>query len=317
MGGSASSAWWRTCTKARPPRPVAGRRVAFVGPPVLERGVRPREDPRRRRSHRRRRARSLPFEGLRLRMLDTHAVVRSLTDAEIHAGPGGRHHERGPSGRRPRRPCPARSVHGQPRRGEGRNRRGADGDRRVAEAPVPVPSTDALPGPRSRRSARLRLLELAHRKPGGGGLHGLPPKSGTVTAAARRVARDRRYRPARLPRRMEGTTGATRAVRPTPSACRSSPLARAGARRQPRRRRGRGLGPFDGYPPRPLCPQSWPLAQVARVGHRVPRRRTAGGGGRHAMGAAPSAPSRYGKRGQQVRRRLERRWADAPFTTVC
>ena len=174
MGGSASSAWWRTCTKARPPRPVAGRRVAFVGPLVLERGVRPREDPRRRRSHRRRRARSLPFEGLRLRMLDTHAVVRSLTDAEIHAGPGGRHHERGPSGRRARRPCPARSVHGQPRRGEGRNRRGADGDRRGAEAPVPVPSTDALPGPRSRRSARLRLLELAHRKPGGGGLTGCP-----------------------------------------------------------------------------------------------------------------------------------------------
>ncbi len=180
MGGSASSAWWRTCTKARPPRPVAGRRVAFVGPPVLERGVLAREDPRRRRSHRRRRARSLPFEGLRLRMLDTHAVVRSLTDAEIHAGPGGHHHDRGPSGRRARRPCPARSVHGQPRRGGGRNRRGADGDRRVAEAPVPVPSTDALPGPRSRRSARLRLLELAHRKPGGGGLTGCPRSSGTV-----------------------------------------------------------------------------------------------------------------------------------------
>ena len=33
MGGSASSAWWRPCTKARPPRPVAGRRVTFVGPP--------------------------------------------------------------------------------------------------------------------------------------------------------------------------------------------------------------------------------------------------------------------------------------------
>ncbi len=182
MGGSASSAWWRTCTKAQPPRPVSGRRVAFVGPLVLERGVRPRENPRRRRSHRRRRARSLPFEGLRLRMLDTHAVVRSLTDAEIHAGPGGRHHERGPSGRRARRPCPARSVHGQPRRGEGRNRRVANGDRRGAEAPVPVPSTYALPGPPSRRSARLRLLELAHRKPGGGGLTVRPRQAGTVTA---------------------------------------------------------------------------------------------------------------------------------------
>ena len=87
-----------------------------------------------------------------------------------------------------------------------------------------------------------------------GGLTGCPRSRETVTAAARRVARDRRYRPARLPRRMEGTTGATRAVRPTPSACRSSPLARAGARRQPRRRRGRGLGPFDGYPPTPALP---------------------------------------------------------------
>ena len=88
----------------------------------------------------------------------------------------------------------------------------------------------------------------------GGGLTGCPRSRETVTAAARRVARDRRYRPARLPRRMDGTTGATRAVRPTPSACRSSPLARAGARRQPRRRRGRGLGPFDGCPPTPALP---------------------------------------------------------------
>ena len=119
------------------------------------------------------------------------------------------------------------------------------------------------------------------------------PAVGTVTAAARRVARDRRYRPARLPRRMEGTTGATRAVRPTPSACRSSPLARAGARRQARRRRGRGLGPFDGCPPTPLCPQSWPLAQVARVGHRVPRRRTAGGGG-------PSLPASHERHVESV-----------------
>ena len=47
------------------------------------------------------------------------------------------------------------------------------------------------------------------------------------------------------PRRLDGTTGATRAVRPGPSACRSSRLARAGARRQPGRPRGRGLGPSD------------------------------------------------------------------------
>ena len=119
-----------------------------------------------------------------------------------------------------------------------------------------------------------------------GGLTGCPRSRETVTAAARRVARDRRYRPARLPRRMEGTTGATRAVRPTPSACRSSPLARAGARRQPRRRRGRGLAPFDGCPPTPALPPVLAArAQVARVGHRVPRRHTAGGGGRHAIGS--------------------------------
>ena len=103
--------------------------------------------------------------------------------------------------------------------------------------------------------AELRRSEVSALRwadcPPRGQTHGLPPKSGTVTAAARRVAPDRRYRPARLPRRMEGTT---RAVRPTPSACRSSPLARAGARRQPRRRRGRGLGPFDGYPPTPALP---------------------------------------------------------------
>ena len=75
--------------------------------------------------------------------------------------------------------------------------------------------------------------------------HGLPPQSGTVTAAAQRIPTIGRYRPARLPRRLDGTTGATRAVRPGPSACRSSRLARAGARRQPGRPRGRGLGPSD------------------------------------------------------------------------
>ncbi len=135
--------------------------------------------------------------------------------------------------------------------------------------------------------AELRRSEVSALRwadcPPRGQTHGLPPKSGTVTAAARRVAPDRRYRPARLPRRMEGTT---RAVRPTPSACRSSPLARAGARRQPRRRRGRGLAPFDGCPPTPALPPVLAArAQVARVGHRVPRRHTAGGGGRHAIGS--------------------------------
>ena len=173
MGGSASAAWWMTCTKARPPRPVAGRRVAFVGPLVLERGVRPRENPRRRRSHRRRRARSLPFEGLRLRMLDTHAVVRSLTDAEIHAGPGGRHHERGPSGRRAPRRRPARSVHGQPRRGEGRIAAVRNGDRRGAEAPVPVP-VNRHPA-RSTLSTAFGSWISRTGKPGGGWTHGLPP----------------------------------------------------------------------------------------------------------------------------------------------
>ena len=180
MGGSASAAWWMTCTKARPPRPVAERRVTFVGPLVLEREVLPREDPRRRRSHRRRRARSLPFEGLRLRRLDTHAVVRSLTDAEIHAGPGGRHHERGPSGRRAPRRRPARSVHGQPRRGEGRIAAVRTEIAAALKRPSPFPSTDTLPGRRSRppsapgsRAQESRVVV---------GLTGCP-QSGTVTVA--------------------------------------------------------------------------------------------------------------------------------------
>ena len=85
-------------------------------------------------------------------MLDTHAVARSLTDAEIHAGPeanaitnavrlAAEHGDH----------VPLDQFTGQPRRG-------ADGDRRVAEAPVPVPSTDALPGPHSRRSAAFGSL---------------------------------------------------------------------------------------------------------------------------------------------------------------
>ena len=236
-------------------------------------------------------------------MLDTHAVVRSLTDAEIHAGPGGRHHERGPSGRRTRRPCPARSVHGQPRRGEGRNRRGADGDRRVAEAPVPVPSTDALPGPRSRRSARLRLLELAHRKPGGGGLTDCPrSRDRDRRHAAQRHRRDRRCRPARLPRRLAGRR-ARHAVRPKASACRSSRLARAGAPSRTRSAARPRAWPSDTLTggrvrrlarpaaPRPPPRRSWPLAQAAIERHRF-RAAASGGRGRRRMADAPSAPAR-------------------------
>ena len=55
------------------------------------------------------------------------------------------------------------------------------------------------------------------------------------------TSRDRRCRRARLPRRLAGRR-ARRAVRPKPSACRSSRLARAGARRQRARPRGRRLG---------------------------------------------------------------------------
>ena len=169
----------------------------------------------------------------------------------------------------------------------------------------------------------------------GGWTHGLPPQSGP-SPPTRRLAhrRDRRCRRVLLPRRLAGRR-ARRAVRPKPSACRSSRLARAGARRQRARPRGRGLGrrtrrdaaaaASPGSTSRPTTASASSERSPATAGAtgtdvrgdrpgRSPRspleRHHAApscGRGRRAMAAAPSAPSRCGKRGQQVQRWLERR----------
>ena len=140
------------------------------------------------------------------------------------------------------------------------------------------------------------------------------------------TSRDRRCRRARLPRRLAGRR-ARRAVRPKPSACRSSRLARAGARRQRARPRGRGLGRPDSprrrgrgvawldQPPRPAA-----VAAVPWQPHRPPPAGAGSvvnrcGGGRSAVADAPSAPEvrhrlcvRLGRRVALGRDRRGARW---------
>ena len=119
-------------------------------------------------------------------------------------------------------------------RGDGRSP-GSDGSPATRDARRPRHVCSTL---RRRRGSPLgacnRYSGLRRRT------HGLPPQSGTVTADTPPSASPRSAVPA-------GTTSAPGrrarpAVCPKPSACRSSRLARAGARRQRARPRGRGLG---------------------------------------------------------------------------
>ena len=119
---------------------------------------------------------------------------------------------------------------------------------RARRADQPWPDAEARWRPwrerRGRRAVRpgeslAAVLATCH-PTGGWWTHGLPPQSGTVTADTPPSASPRSAVPA-------GTTSAPGrrarpAVCPKPSACRSSRLARAGARRQRARPRGRGLG---------------------------------------------------------------------------
>ena len=128
---------------------------------------------------------------------------------------------------------------------------------------------------------------------GGWWTHGLPPKSGTVTAdAAQRIAAIGGTGRHDFRAGWTGTTGATRAVRPRPSALQVA-AARAGrssstTRSAARPRAGpsdspptgaRGSTPGSTSPPHAALPQPWPLAHVALARHPVPRRRPAGGRG--------------------------------------
>ena len=135
--------------------------------------------------------------------------------------------------------------------------------------------------------------------------HGLPPKSGTVTAAAaQRIAVISSTGRHDFRAGWTGTTGATRAVRSRPSALQVA-AARAGRSSSTTRSAARptGLGPSDSpttgargstpgstSPPHAALPQPWPLAQVALALHGFRAAARPAAVGRRAMAAAPSAP---------------------------
>ena len=163
--------------------------------------------------------------------------------------------------------------------------------------------------------AELRRSEVSALRwadcPPRGQTHGLPPQSGPVTADTPLSAMPRSTVPA------GGTRRARHAVRPEASACRSSRLARGGSTVENavgRAAAGLAVGHADGRPRSTPGSTSRPTTAAASPG-RSPRPPSSGTGsapppaarGRRRMADAPSAPSGCGKRGQQVRRWLERR----------
>ena len=141
----------------------------------------------------------------------------------------------------------------------------------------------------SRSSRRSRAERSGHcQRQNGGGLTDCPrSRDRDRRNAAQRHRRDRRCRPARLPRRLAGRRAGRRAghaVRPKASACRSSRLERAGAPSRTRSAARPRAWPSDTLTggrvrrlARPAAPRPPPPVLAARPGRPraapVPRRR--------------------------------------------
>ena len=181
-----------------------------------------------------------------------------------------------------------------------------------APAPSATPTVSDTVDVRDRRPRRsdtpsVGLASFPVARDGGWWTHGLPPKSGTVTAdAAQHIAAIGGTGRHDFRAGWTGTTGATRAVRSRPSALQVA-AARAGRSSSTTRSAARprawavgladhGRPRFDAWLDQPAPRRSAP-ALAARPGRPraapVPRRRAAArpaAVGRRAMAAAPSAP---------------------------